>query len=459
MNEKTSKWLDEHKDELISTLQEAIKINSVRDDSTAGEGAPFGIGPAKCLEYVLGEAEKLGFDVKNYDGYVGAIDCGQGEEQLGILAHLDVVPEGNGWKYPPYGGEIHDGYLWGRGTLDDKGPGIAAIFALAAVKNCGFEFSRRVRIILGCDEECGMGCLNHYCQVEKAPALAFSPDAEYPLINSEKLIYNAVYQKKFASSVQVYGGTVSNAVTGECDVYIQLGSGDVADVLEKMDAIEGITYQVEPAEGGCHVHITGIAAHASTPHLGKNAFYAALDLLRRLPIAEEDRKTAEHLFSILGFNLHGEGFGIDSTDASGRLTMNCGVIHWDDSGIDRLTVDIRAPISADAEFITKQLQAGFAKAGCSEIRHGYSDGYYIPPESEIVSKLIKVYNDNFHTDAKPMAIGGGTYARHLKNAVAFGPERPGELACIHMANECVSLDHLLEDAKIYAEAIIALACK
>ena len=459
MNEKTSKWLDEHKEELISTLQETIKFNSVRDDATAAPGAPFGIGPAKCLEYVLGEAEKLGFDVKNYDGYIGAVDYGQGEEQLGILAHLDVVPEGNGWKHPPYGGEIHDGYLWGRGTMDDKGPAIAALFALAAVKDCGFEFRRRVRVLLGCDEECGMGCLEHYCQVEKAPDLAFSPDAEYPLINSEKMIYNAKYQKKFASTVKMYGGTVSNAVTGECDLYVRLGSGDVADVLEGMEPIEGIIYEVKPGEGGCCVHITGVAAHASTPELGKNAFYAALDLLRRLPVAAEDKNTAEALFDVLEFNHHGEGFGIDSKDASGRLTMNCGVIHWDESGIDRLTVDIRAPITSNADFITEQLRAGFAKAGCEEVSHGYSDGYYIPPESEIVSKLMEVYNDNFHTDAKPMAIGGGTYARHLKNAVAFGPERPGEPACIHMANECVSLEYLLEDAKIYADAIIALACK
>ena len=459
MNAKTSKWLDEHKEELISTLQETVRFNSVRDDATAGPGAPFGQGPAKCLEYVLGEAEKLGFQVKNYDGYVGTADCGQGEEQLGILAHLDVVPEGTGWKYPPYGGEIHDGYLWGRGTMDDKGPGIAALYALAAVKECGFEFRRQVRVILGCDEECGMGCLEHYCKVEKAPDLAFSPDAEYPLINSEKLIYNSSFCKEFASTVKMVGGTVSNAVTGECTLSVKLSSSQVADVLEKMDAIEGITYEVKPAEDGCTVKVTGIAAHASTPQLGKNAFYAALDLLRRLPVAEEDRKTAEELFGVLGYYLHGEGFGIDSEDASGRLTLNSGVIDWDETGIKRLTVDIRAPISADAEFITRQLQAGFAKSGCTEISHGYSDGYYIPPESEIVSKLIEVYNDNFHTDAKPMAIGGGTYARHLKNAVAFGPERPGELACIHMANECVSLDHLLEDAKIYADAIIALACK
>ena len=459
MNAKTAKWLDEHKEQLITTLQETIKFNSVRDDATAGPGAPFGVGPAKCLDYVLGQAKELGFDVKNYDGYVGAIDCGQGEEQLGILAHLDVVPEGPGWKYPPYGAEIHDGFLWGRGALDDKGPGIAALFALAAVKNCGFDFKRRVRIILGCDEECGMGCLEHYCQVEKAPDLAFSPDAEYPLINSEKMIYSALYQKKYASNIYVTGGTVSNAVTGECDVFVPLASGDVATILEKMGETEGFTFTVTPGEGGCNIHITGLAAHASTPHLGHNAFYAALDLLRRLPLADADRKTAEELFGLLEYNHHGEGFGIDSEDASGRLTMNCGVIAWDDSGIDRLTVDIRAPITADAEFITSQLQKGFAKAGCTEVRHGYSDGYYIPPESEIVSKLMEVYNDNFHTDAKPMAIGGGTYARHLKNAVAFGPERPGELACIHMANECVSLDHLLEDAKIYADAIIALACK
>lgn len=149
----TDKWIDEHKDELVEKLQQCVRINSVRDDGSTREGAPFGEGAAKCLEDTLNTAKEMGFEVKNLDGYCGTVDYGTGEEQLGILAHLDVVPEGEGWTYPPYAAEIHDGRLYGRGTMDDKGPAFAALFGLAAVKASGVETKRRVRLILGCDEE------------------------------------------------------------------------------------------------------------------------------------------------------------------------------------------------------------------------------------------------------------------------------------------------------------------
>ncbi len=463
MNQQTAKWIDEHREELLATLQKTISFPSVRDESTMRDGAPFGESIAECLDYVLAEAKRLGFETKNLDGYCGCVDYGEGEEQLGILAHLDVVPEGEGWTHPPYGGKIHDGYMWGRGTVDDKGPGIAALFALAAVKAAGLPMRRRVRLILGCDEESGMGCLAHYMKVEKAPDLAFSPDAEYPLINSEKMIYGAKYEKKYPSCIRVKGGTVSNAVTGDCEIRVDLPVVKVEEAIARMDAHPGISYEARPCDCGCGratlVHVRGKAAHASTPELGANAFYGALDLLSRLPLSEEDAKTVAGLVKYLGYYLHGEAFGIDSEDASGRLTMNCGVIDWDESGIHSLTVDIRAPISGDGELITQKLREGFGASGLTEIEHNWSEGYYIPPESEIVTELMKIYNDYFKTDAKPMAVGGGTYARHLTNAVAFGPERPGEPSCVHMVDERVRIDHLIEDAKICADAIIALACR
>ena len=444
----TDKWIDEHKDELVEKLQQCVRINSVRDDGSTREGAPFGEGAAKCLEDTLNTAKEMGFEVKNLDGYCGTVDYGTGEEQLGILAHLDVVPEGEGWTYPPYAAEIHDGRLYGRGTMDDKGPAFAALFGLAAVKASGVETKRRVRLILGCDEECGMGCLHHYNEVEKAPDMCFSPDASYPLVNSEKMIYNSAYRKEYASSVRVKAGTVSNAVPGKAEVFVPVSADEVKAAVAKLNNAD-FTYNVS----------TGIAAHASTPEQGKNAFLAAVQLMNELNLPEEDADTVAVLWDILKFDCHGESIGIDSTDDSGRLTTNVGVIEWDETGIKRLTMDIRAPITANGELITEKLRDAFGRANMIETHHGWSDGYYVSPESELVSKLIGVYNARFNVDAKPMAIGGGTYARHLTNAVAFGTEREDEPACIHMADENIRIDHLIEDAKIMADAILALAAK
>ena len=459
MKTQIYRWIDDHKDELVETLRKTVSFASVSDKAGGKPGAPFGQADADCLAYVLGKAEELGFAVKNYDGYCGAVDFGEGEEQLGILAHLDVVPAGEDWKYPAYGGEIHGGEIFGRGTLDDKGPAIAALFALAAVKAAKPETRRRVRIILGCDEECGMGCLTHYQTVEKDPDLAFSPDASYPLVNGEKTNFGSSYKKSFASSVRFTAGTVSNAVAGKAELLLPVGRAEVEKAIAACGFDPEFKFDLTEEDGKCRLIVTGVAAHASTPQFGKNAIYAALQLMSRLALPEEDLRTAQQLAAVLGFDEHGERLGIDCSDESGRLTTNVGIMNWDESGIERMTMDIRAPNSADMEEISGKLAEAFAKAGLQEEHHDYSRGYFIPEDSELVSTLMGIYHDHFGPEGKPEVIGGGTYARHLKNAVAFGPERPGEPALIHMANESIKIKHLIDDAKIYADAILALACK
>ena len=459
MDQRVDNWIDEHAGELVAGLQKCLSYKTVKDPAAVGEGAPFGRGIADCLEDALAQARALGFETKNLDGYCGTIDFGEGEEQLGILCHLDVVPEGTGWSYPPYGAEIHDGMLYARGAMDNKGPAFAALYAMKAVKELGFAMKRRVRLILGCDEESGMQCLAHYNKVEKAPDLAFSPDAEYPVVNSEKMIFRAEYKKEYASSLKIKAGTVPNAVAGEAEAELALPLNRILPILESFMEKSEFACAAEAMGAGCRIKVTGIAAHASTPEQGKNALLALLALLDKLPLGEEDAKTIAGLAAALRFDHHGEAFGLDISDASGRLTLNAGVIDWDQTGLKRLTIDIRAPISADGNEIRAKLAERFAPAGLMEMQATWSEGYYIPPESELVRSLLDVYAARTGRRLAPLAIGGGTYARHLKNAVAFGVERPGEPASIHMADECMSVAHLIEDTKMIADAILALAVR
>ena len=460
MNRAVDKWIDDHKEELIEALRANLSIASVKDTEHASEGAPFGPMIRKALDDALARGKALGFDTVDYDGYCGAIDMAGGDEQLGVICHLDVVPEGTGWTYPPYGGEIHDGKLYARGTMDDKGPAFAALYAMKAIKECGVPLRRSVRLILGCDEESGMSCLKHYNQVAKAPTLSFSPDAEYPVVNSEKMIFRTEYEKKFDSAITLHAGTRRNVVPGEAVATVPLALSRIVPIMEAfMEGSEFACSAEAIDENSTKITMKGLAAHASEPEHGKNAMLAMLALLDKLPLEGEDAHTVNALTNALKFDCHGESIGIDSTDDSGRLTTNVGVIEWDETGIKRLTMDIRAPITANGELITEKLRDAFGRANMIETHHGWSDGYYVSPESELVSKLIGVYNARFNADAKPMAIGGGTYARHLTNAVAFGTEREDEPACIHMADENIRIDHLIEDAKIMADAILALAAK
>lgn len=458
MNLAVDKWIDDHKDELLAALKANLSIASVKDTDNAFEGAPFGPMIKKALDDALNRGRELGFETVDYDGYCGAIDMAGGEEQLGIICHLDVVPEGTGWTYPPYGAEIHDGKLYARGTMDDKGPAFAALYAMKAIKECGVPLKRSVRLILGCDEESGMSCLKHYNKVAKAPTLSFSPDAEYPVVNSEKMIFRTEYEKKFDSAITLHAGTRRNVVPGEATATVPLALSRMVPIMEAfMEGSEFACSAEALDDESTRIVVKGLAAHASAPEQGKNAMQAMLALLDKLPLEGEDAHTVNALTNAIKFDCHGETLGIDSEDASGRLTFNPGVLDWDENGISRLTFDVRAPISSKADELERRITEGLKETGLVQTEMSYSEGYYVSPDDELVSKLLDVYAERFAQRLEPLAIGGGTYARHMKNSVAFGIERPGEPGRAHMPNEFIPVDDLIEDTKTIADAIMALA--
>ena len=271
MDRAVDRWIDEHKNELIDALSANLKIASLKDTDAAAEGAPFGPMIRRALDTALDCGRSLGFETVDYDGYCGAIDMPAGEEQLGIICHLDVVPEGSGWTYPPYGAEIHDGKLYARGTMDDKGPAYAALFAMKAVKECKIPLKRSVRLILGCDEESGMSCLKHYNRVAKAPTLSFSPDAEYPVVNSEKMIFRTEYKKEFKSGITIKAGTRRNVVPGEAVATVPMALSRIVPIMEAfMEGSEFACSAEAIDENSTRIIMKGLAAHASAPRKAHN---------------------------------------------------------------------------------------------------------------------------------------------------------------------------------------------
>ncbi len=457
MNQQVDCWIEQHGNDIIAALQKSISYRSVYSDSGV-PGAPFGASCRDMLLYALSLCDGFGFMVNNLDGYIGYADFGEGEETLGILTHLDVVPEGEGWHYDPYGGEIVDGCIVGRGTQDDKGPAIASIFALAAVKAAGLHFRRKVRLIFGCDEESGMRCLKHYEAVgAQMPDLAFSPDAMYPLVNSEKNIFHARYMAEFPSILRLSAGTVVNAVPGKAVALVPFEKDMILEAAGQCPK-DGFCYLTEAAQGGTRIIVTGKAAHASTPQQGKNALQAMLLLLSRLPFAKEDPKAIDGLVQTFQMEYNGETIGLDLADESGRLTLNLGLMDWTEKGYS-LTLDIRAPITAGQDILLEKLDGALCAIGATRAEHSFSAGYYVPEDNELVRTLLNVYTERTGEKAVPHRIGGGTYARHLPMAVAFGPERPNRENLVHMADESLCIADLIEDTKMYADAIIALATK
>lgn len=438
--------LNERFDEMVSTLQNVIRFNT--EKGAADVGAPFGKEVRACLDYVLNTAKSWGLETYNDDGYAGHVDLrGTGDKIVGVLGHLDVVPSNPAeWKYPPYGAEIHNGKLYGRGTMDDKGPMIACLFALKALKEAGFKPSKTVRLIFGCDEETDMGCVRHYFETMPRPDIAFSPDGDFPVINREKGIYHFdINLGALPNGVMLSAGDRANVVPSSCSAVIPAN-----DLINAVN-IDGVTVTVNGSTAT--ISATGKAAHASTPNEGINATHPVLKVLAQI----YPESLALHFLANKVCDTTGKKWGIILHDEqSGDLTCNLGVLRTSDDGILTATVDIRFPISYNCDYMTKLLRERTPDEFVLTPWH-VSDPLYVPADSELVTTLMDVYNTAMNVNAEPIAIGGGTYSRCLSNCVAFGPLFPNEEQTIHMPNECVDLANLKLMAEIFLDAIYRLA--
>lgn len=439
--------------DMIDTLARWIRVPSVRADRSA-DNAPFGAQVRRALDVAMADIARLGMNPRDVDGYCCDAEIGEGDEVVAVLAHLDVVPEGDGWHHDPYGAEIVDGRLIGRGTSDDKGPGVAALFAMKAVLDAGIPLRRRCRLILGCDEECGMQDLEYYEKKIGLPEMGFSPDANFPLINTEKGIMQMKLDAPVADArlLEIVCGTRPNVVPGAATALL---AGDWREAAAAAFDVEDEECQIETGLEGENTRliVTGVPAHASTPEKGKNAAKMLLAVLCALGIGGAP---VALLHEAAGEGDAGVHLGIAGSDAvSGPLTINLGLLSLA-KGVLSVTFDCRYPVFFDDRTISATVQKRLAPAGFVMEPGHASHPHHVPESSELVVKLMDVYNGITGESARPFAIGGGTYARHLKEGVAYGMLFPGDLELEHQANESIDLVNFAKAARIYAYAIVAL---
>ena len=453
------------KEEMIADLRAWLAVDTVKAEP-AGEGAPFGENTKKMLELALETGRRYGFTTRNVDGYAGDISYGSGEQTLGMLCHLDVVPVGEGWTHDPWAGDIEDGRIIGRGAIDDKGPAICALYAMRAVKEAGIPLKDGVRLILGCDEETGMTDLRYYASKMKMPDYGFSPDAEFPVINIEKGGLSLTVSKYTGGETggeravyELYAGERQNVVPGKA--WAILGVSDEAAFradVEKTAAANEWKLTVEPAgDGRLKLTAEGISAHASTPHLGVNAAGILLKALKELGAGTSSKQAIAAMADKLGTEYTGEKIGIAQSDEeSGALTCNLGILRYDGHQLE-CRLDIRYPLCADEKDMCGAVAMAFSADGIAVTRRGGHTPHHVPKEHKIVRGLLKVYADVTGRDAYAFAIGGGTYSRMMPNTVAFGPVFPGEPDPCHMPDEYIKIDTMVESTKVFAHAIAELA--
>ena len=450
--------LEKSMPDLIRDLQGCIRIPSIyqADDS----GYPYGKPVHECLEFMLKCAADMGFQTHNMDNQVGWAEYGEGEEMVAVLGHLDVVPEGDGWTVDPYGGEVKDGRIFGRGTMDDKGPTVAALYALKALKDSGVKLNRRIRIIFGLNEETGSADMKYYASHGgEVPVMGFTPDGEYPVINGEKGLINETYTCKFTQSGPLYlksmvGGTAHNIVPH----FARADFRCEAALAEEIAAMTGEGITVTRTEDGVLVEAEGVSAHGGTPHEGVNANGRLAQFMAKLPLEGQLAVAIRFLADKIGMEYDGASLGIAmADDLSGPLTNNFGVMNATENELV-VKLNYRYPVTKTYESCGPQVIELFAQAGFELTGAVRKNRLYMPAESELIQRLMKVYTDaTGDYESKPKSIGGGTYAKMLPNVVAFGPIFPGDEVREHKPDEFMELSRLLDNANILAEAMYALA--
>lgn len=460
--EKIEKFFAENTDNMLRDVAALVAVPSTREAPLPGK--PFGEGPAKALDTALSIARDMGFKTRNFDNYAGTIDLGD-EPKLAILAHVDVVEAGDGWDTDPYVPVLKDGKLYGRGTSDDKGPAIAALYAMAAARAIepGLE---GVRLVLGCAEETGSECMEHYMSCEKLPGMVFSPDAEFPVINIEKGGFAPRFgahwtepDKAVPGVVSFVGGKTFNIVPGKATAVVRgLEAGAVEAAAKAQNT--GVAFTVTQEGENVCILCEGKGAHASTPQEGVNAQTALIKLLCSLDLRGSNAEALKKLAELFPHgDTCGEALGINISDeVSGDLTMAFSVLAMDENGFEAV-FDSRVPICGNkdnvaAPVLEKFAKVGFRVLGGSEMR----PPHHTPEDSQFVQTLLKSYEKFSGLEGKCIAIGGGTYVHEVEGGVAFGCTLPGTDTHMHGANEFTPVDELVMSAKIFTDVILKL-CK
>ncbi len=464
------KYIDSLKDEIIAETCNLINIPSVSEE-TNNPDMPFGKYAKAALEYALNLGNKLGFRTKNIDGYCGYIEFGEGDELLGIIGHLDVVPSGDSWNTPPFEATIKDNKIYGRGAIDDKGPVVASLYAMKAIKD-NMNINCRVRLILGINEEKAWKCIKHYKEVEESPSIGFSPDADFPCIYAEKGICTVYIKDDYTkyenlpiriSNIDCNNNAI-NVVPKKCDVTLDIDVSKISlsDVTNFIDEeLKNLKFDITYSINGTSIilHSAGIQAHSAHPDLGKNAISPMIILLNRIFNRFKYKiELFEFFKNYIKTEFDGKSLNIDFEDESGKLTLNVGDFKFYENYL-QLGINLRIPINTSIDTITNLIDLKCKNYSLDTYVDGVQESLYVPKDNYLVKTLCNIFNKMTNSNSEPIAIGGGTYARAFKNCVSFGANFPGDTDMCHQANEFIDIDKLMLSCKIYAETIYELTSK
>lgn len=463
MNKVLNDYIDNIKNKIINSTCEIINIPSVFNNKD-NSNTPFGENTVKALEYMLNLGKSFGFRTKSIDNKCGYIEFGEGEKLLGIIAHLDVVPADDTWTFSPFKATISEDKIYGRGAIDDKGPAIATLYAMKAVSE-NYTLNKRVRLILGLNEENNWKCIERYKQTEEIPTVSFSPDANFPCIYAEKTIESLYLNQKYIKNPTLYIENIStnnnaiNVVPKFCKITIGFDNTKITDIIPTIhNIISSYNFNInieEISSSELKLISNGIASHAAHPELGNNAISKLIIVLNDLfEFYNINIDILNYFVKYIGDDYTGKNLDINFEDESGALTLNTAQFKLENDTLS-IGFNLRIPVTVDYNIVEESFKKYCTKNITVKVEK-IQEPLYIDKKNNLVQTLCDIFNDYNNSDNEPEAIGGGTYARAFDNCVSFGPQMPGDKDMCHQADEYISIDNLIFCTNVYAKAILEL---
>ena len=464
-------WIAAHRDEYIAELQQIARIPSVSRADLAAPGAPFGPDCRKVLDYALERGRFYGFAAKDHEGYAGSITWGDNGNTIGVIAHLDVVPVGDGWVYPPFGATFlpeHE-VLIGRGVDDNKSAFVAGLFAMRMLREFGVPMRHGVELICGTSEETGMQDMAALRQRgHRFPRTSLVPDAGFPVNYAQKgMIDGAITLPCEGGLLHFDAGSVRNVIPDEAVCTVAFPPEIVRAALASADAADAALIDIAPADGGARITAHGKSGHAAFPAGGDNAIGRLARVLDASGLLTGTAKSAIAAVAALTADSYGQSEGVAFADEpSGELTLVYGVAHLKDDLLT-LSVDCRYPVTMEGGLLERDLRAAWGRMGFTVSQFDLSEPFYIPVDDPRVEALMALYREVTGRDDPPYAMGGGTYSRAVPGAISFGPGMPGVKrdysaflpeghGGAHGRDEVLPIDKMLTCSKIYVAALAAL---
>ena len=453
--------ISKYQDALIRSVQELIRIKSVHEPALPGK--PFGEGVDQALQYVLNLAESMGFTTRNLDGYCGYAEYGEGDLYIGILSHVEICPEGEMWGVPPYGGVIRENRIYGRGALDNNGPLLAALYALKMVQDSGRKLNKKIRLIVGTDEQRYYRDMQHYLSQEKPPIAGFTLDGPFPVVYAEKGLAMVECARTIRQEGEefircIQGGTMENTVPGHCRaMLVTQRKSEIVRELSEFAKERRHNLRAKILDDGVLLEAFGMETHSISLEQGVNAISAMLEFLDSLHFGSQELQRAIHfLRTRIGFEIYGDSLGIAYQDEfSGKLTVNLGILNFDGETM-HVRLDLRYPVTCRYDLVYGKLQDRFLEQGFEPVENSFWDPIYFPQEHFLIKALLKAYQRVTKDKSEPTYSGSGSYSKSIPNIAAFGAIFPGESLAWHQKNEYIEIDSLLKTCRIYAEAICEL---